>query len=194
MKRVSGLLLVVAALGLAAPASAERVQTDVDGDGVVDTVTAQTVGDYGVGVTVELSGSGGARSEQQFENAYVYEPWLWRVRDVDGRAGAELFVHTGHITTYETVTVLSVVDGKLIRSGRLIMNGGLADYYAMGFRCRPVRGGPGIVAYDFARESPGRWKRRARSYSWKDGRLVRVGPARHSIVGHPPLRERQLGC
>jgi len=182
------------ALGLAAPASAERVQIDVDGDGVVDTVTAQAVGDYGVGVSVELSGSGGASSEQQFENAFVYEPWLWRVRDVDGRAGAELFVHTGHISTNETVTVLSVVDGRLVRSGRLIMNGGLGDYYAMGFRCRAVRGGPGIVAYDFARQSPGHWKRRARSYSWKDGRLVRVGPARHSVVRHPPLRERELGC
>jgi len=195
VRRISGaLLLALAALGLAAPASAERLQTDVDGDGAVDTVTARAVGDYGVGVSAELSGSGGARSEQRFENAFVYEPWLWRVRDVDGRAGAELFVHTGHITTYETVTVMSVVGRRLVRSGRLIMNGGLADYYAMGFRCRAVRGRPGIVAYDFARQSPGHWKRRARSYSWNDGRLVRVGPARHSMIRYPPARERKLGC
>ena len=56
MRRISSaLLLALAALALAVPASAERVQTDVDGDGAVDTVSAQAVGDYGVGV----SGSAG---------------------------------------------------------------------------------------------------------------------------------------
>jgi hypothetical protein len=195
MRRISGVLILsLAALVLAAPASAESVQADVDGDGVLDTVVARAIGDYGVGVSVELDGSGSPTSEQQFENAFVYEPWLWRVRDVDGRAGAELFVHTGHITTYETITVMSVVNGTLVRSGRLIMNAGLADDYAMGFRCRRVRGGPGIVAYDFSRQSPGHWRRRARSYRWKDGRLVRVGPARHSVVRHPSAGERKLGC
>ncbi len=195
MRRFSGALLsALVVLGLAAPAVAEQVQTDVDGDGVQDTVTAQTIGDYGVGVSVDLSGSGGATSEQRFDNAFVYEPWIWRVRDVDGRAGTELFVHTNHITTDETVTVLSVVDRRLVRSGRFLVNASLVDFYAMGFRCRSVRGRPGIVAYDFYRQAPGHWKRRARSYSWKDGRLARVGPARHSVVRHPPARERELGC
>jgi hypothetical protein len=186
---------VLATAGAAGAAGAETIQADLDGDGVADTVTAQTDSSYELRVTASLSAPGSAASsEQAFSNAFPYEPWFERVRNVDGRPGAELFVHTGHISTDDTITVLSVARGSFVRSGSFLFNAGLGDDYAMGFRCTTVRGGPGIVAYDFGLLPSGGWMRRVRAYRWHDGTLARVGRAHRTTVGHPPAGERRIGC
>lgn len=183
-------------LACAVVAGAETVTADIDGDGMRDRVTATSrTSDGSVTVSVALGGADGRTLTRRFESAYTYEPLIELVADVDGRAGAELFLHRAHISTFDTTAILTVVDGRLRVAGSFPVNSGPADGYAMGFRCVRLAGRPAIAAYSFA-EQPrgGRWLRTVRRHRWRAGRLVRVGDTSRSTVSRPPSAETGRGC
>jgi len=181
-------------LTLSAVASAETVNADLDGDGIKERVTANS-GETGVDLHVSATLSGGGSVERRFESAFVFEPIVELVANVDGRAGDELFLHRAHISTFDTTTILTVVDRRLVVARSFRVNAGTSDGYAMGFRCARVGGRPGVVSYAFARDAAdGRWNRVATRHRWQDGRLQRVGRAHRSTVGTPSRAETGRGC
>lgn len=183
---------------LPASAAAETIRTDLDGDGVGETVAVGTLRDAsgivsGITVAATLSASGVqvARSWPAFG---VEGPLVRRVGNVDGRPGAELVLRTLHLSNEEQVRFYTLVGATLTRTRSLLTDYSLSDYYASGFRCTSVRGRPGVLAFHFARLTPGRWRRYVRTFVWYSGALSPTGRTRTTVVRSPPAGERQPGC
>lgn len=180
----------------AAPASglAEEIGVDVDGDGARDLVSVFGGDDASVRIEVMLNGTGETLSDD-VDGAFVGEPFLRGTRDVDGRSGAELLVHTGHISTFDSYRIYTVRRNRLQSYGTFTQNASLGDGYAFGFSCTAAGTDRRLTTYSFSQNYPRKtYKRTVKRYRFVDGRLVRVGNTLTSNIRRPADRERRIGC
>lgn len=110
--------------------------------------------------------------------------------NVDGRPGAEVFVHEQHISTDETIGLYSYVNGGLHHVGVLRAFGGDQDY-KFSYTCAAVDGTPAITQSDYQRSGDGNWTRTDTVYLWSGGFLLPGQQGQAHVV--PPPARLQIG-
>lgn len=113
----------------------------------------------------------------------VPEPKVTLKGDLDGEAGLEYIIHSQHITTNETYTVLSDRGDRLVVSGTIDVDAGVADEYVMGATCVKAEG-KRVLLRHFLDGTSGRWTQKDTVANWVDGVLV-DGEARQISVNDP---------
>lgn len=147
-------------------------EADVNGDRVKDDGSV-TRDDAAVG-TLAVSIAGGGVVTRTFQGDPSAEPAVVRTRNVDGRRGAEMLVHTQHISTNETYLFFSYRKGKLTRS-RAFSAYGHDDEYRFGFRCKSVESGRYVYQHFLQKATGGNWKRTVTEFKWYKGKPVSTG-------------------
>jgi hypothetical protein len=118
-------------------------------------------------------------------------PSITAADNVDGRPGAELFVHEHHISTYDTTGAYSYVGGRLHRVLALHTLGGDLEY-KFAYACSVVNGAPAIVQSEYRRAEDGSWTRSDTVNNWSKGLITQgvpqapvpvVAPTRSQIGG-----------
>jgi hypothetical protein len=110
--------------------------------------------------------------------------------NVDGRPGAELFVHEQHISTDETIGVYSYVGGALRRVLTLSAFGGDKDF-KFAYACSVVNGVPAIIQSDYQQAGDGSWTRADTVDLWSAGTITAGEPQQPVPV--PPPSHSQIG-
>lgn len=119
-------------------------------------------------------------------------PTIALIRNVNGRPGAEIFVHEGHVTTEEEMGVYAF-DGRGLRRAGGLSYGGEDAGIRFGFTCRTSTPAQ-IVEHEFLEQTPfkGVWKRRDTTFRWVGARLVRG--ASRTTVAKPAPAEVGVHC
>lgn len=183
--------MILAATMLATVAQADTTTADVNSDGRPDTVRIASAGP-GTPSTLVVELAGGptltASAGEGLPPARVL-----RVANVDGRRGAEIFVDTSHISTDDTITIFTYLDGQLVVAGHLLAFGG--DYgIEFGFNCTRTGDVHAIVSHSFTLNGR-RWSRSDTVYVWRNGRLARHGHMSTTVLrGIPPRSQTGVGC
>jgi hypothetical protein len=118
------------------------------------------------------------------------------LRDVNGQAGVELFIHRNHITTDETMDVLSFDrSARKLRRAASLLYGGEDVGFSYGFNCNPGSP-PTIVTHAFEQGLNGpRWTVDDVTYAWAGARLHRQSDSgQQPIAGAPPAGEVGVHC
>ena len=169
-------------------------RADVDGDGRTDLVLLyatlngqrQTTGH----VLSVVRASGGTLALQVPGD--LDGMTIARLRDVNARAGVEIFVHVTHITTDEIIGVYTFDGHALRRAGSFPFAGEDAGI-RFGFTCHP---GPRatIVEHDFQEQTPftGIWDRTDTTFRWVGATLRPAQP--RTVRGAPSPAQTGVHC
>jgi hypothetical protein len=182
---------------LTTPAGCLTVRfADVDGDGRADLVLLYTkpgVQHYGYRFTLKVDRASGGTLTSQLPEGDI-PATIARLRNVNGRPGAELFIHYVHVTTAESMAIYSFNGNRLQRSG-VLSYGGYDSGLKFGFTCRTGQP-PQIVEDQFARRSaPGHWAHTATTYVWSGSALNKTTTHTTTFVGaSPPPRQVGAHC
>jgi len=201
-----GALACLVQQALALPASNARANpkvvyrafADVNGDGRLDLVTLRRTGASKGELTVALRGGG--RLFVATPSDAVWLPGLVATGNVDGRAGAALFVDVAHVTTAESIGIYTESRGRLVRAGTLPAYGN--DYGVLyGVTCGAQGNRHTVTDHSFfIRFGTHQWMRHDTVYMWQGpalklfsrGRTSRLRGAPSPVLvgvqcGHPPM-------
>jgi hypothetical protein len=176
--------------------TARRV--DVDGDGRKDLVLLYSVaGNQGAEpFTLKVVRAHGPTLSRRIAGFLpLVSERIDALANVNDRPGVEIFVHSGHISTFESVALFAF-DGTAVRRAITLQTGGGDSGIKFGYTCGTVHGRVGLVQRFFERASAsGLWTRTDTSYLWQGARLVRTGPRRTTpLAGGPPRSQVGEHC
>ena len=157
---------------------------DVTGDGHRDLVTLRHLSVTKGQLTVTLAP--GHRTSITTPTDTAWLPGLVASGDVDGRPGEELFVDVSHVTTAESISVITYWHGRLVKAGTLSAYG--YDFGILyGLTCSAEGGRHLITEHGFFLDfRTHRWTRQDTIYVWDGPRLRRLVRRRSAqIKGQP---------
>ena len=176
-------------------------RADIDGDGRPDLIllyaqlsTRRFAGGLiPTSYTLELLRASGGKLTTRIPHP-VESPTIDHIRDINDRAGAEIFIHETHISSGELVGVYTFNGHALRRVGGFWWGGDSAQRY--GFTRRP--GHPSsIVQRQFVLEGPsmtGRWQRTDTTYIWIGPELRNAARRTTQRYGIPPRSQVREVC
>ncbi|HYB28226.1 MAG TPA: hypothetical protein VEF89_16545 [Solirubrobacteraceae bacterium] len=173
-------------------------EADVDGDGQPDLLLLYTrPGVKGLIYHFTLKvyrASGGVLTTQLPEEDIPATFEL--LRNVNGRPGAEIFIHTDHISTSEELAIYTWDGTTLQRAGTFAYDGYDIGEVQFGITCHAPKT---IVQYEFSTTTPTAsqrvWKELTTTFSWFGPTLKRGATATSTFnAANPPARLVGVGC
>ena len=174
-------------------------EADVDGDGQPDLVLLYThpiVKGFDYHFTLKVYRAGGGILTAQLPEADI--PAAFKLlRNVNGRPGVEIFIHTGHISTSEEAVIYTFNGAALQRAGTFAYDGYDIGEVQFGITCHAPKT---IVQYEFSTNTPGPaagriWKELATTLSWHGAALKTGATTTTTFRGaNPPARLVGVGC
>jgi hypothetical protein len=176
-------------------------RADVDGDGRPDLILLYAnlgpnnsgTGFVPRGFTLKVvRASGGVLTARV---PHLENDTILRVRNVNGRPGAEIFIQEGRISSGSFAGVYTFDGRRLLRAGGFTYGGDSGQRY--GFVCRPGRAAT-ITQYAFLLEqgpiATGRWQRTITTHEWHGAQLQRAATTTTTQLGAPPDRFQGAHC
>lgn len=174
------------------PRATRNVQrADVDGDGRPDLIRL-----YGHrrSFTLKVVRASGGVLSTRVANDLGETPAVIRVRNVNDRPGAEIFIEEGGISSGSFAGVYTFDGRGLRRAGGFTYGGDSGQQY--GFTCH--RDNPStIVQHQFLLEGPsmtGRWQETETTYVWEGATLRRAAKRTTQRYGIPPRGLTGVHC
>lgn len=201
---IVAVVVTAVALGLAThnqavskPGLPTQIRADVDGDGRPDTaaLVSRPLASGSTDETLVVDLARGGQLTFSFGPQVAQAFYFELARNLNGVPGVELVIHSYHISTFDTATIVTLDGPKLVRAGRFDYNSSPSDGYEAGYRCETVDLATAIVAYSFNQRPDGRWDRRAIVSRWF-GSTLRAGRSSRSapLRGLPPTAQVGEHC